>query len=240
MIALIDIGNSRSKYTFIEHEKRQKVNNVANKRFTNAYLDKEFHLVSRIVVASVAKESITDLIKNWCDKHDKEYNQVQSEQKKNGVISAYDTPDQLGVDRWLVLIAAAKLYPKKNILIVDAGTATTIDLIASSGEHQGGLILAGIESLLARVVDKTNHVKAKPSAVASTSFATNTNENVNNACWAATVGAIELAFNQAKQKLPYIDEVILTGGNAHALETLLTMKCLVIDDLIFYGLEAYC
>ena len=51
----------------------------------------------------------------------------------------------LGVDRWLAILAAAfKLYPQKNVLIIDAGTATTVDLLAKSGVHQGGWILPGI------------------------------------------------------------------------------------------------
>jgi len=60
-----------------------------------------------------------------------------------GVRSGYTEPRMLGIDRWLALCAAFARYGGP-ICVVDAGTATTIDLVAGSGQHQGGLILPGL------------------------------------------------------------------------------------------------
>jgi type III pantothenate kinase len=60
-----------------------------------------------------------------------------------GVRSGYSDPGQLGIDRWLALCGAFSRY-QAPVCVVDAGTATTIDLVAVSGEHKGGLILPGI------------------------------------------------------------------------------------------------
>jgi type III pantothenate kinase len=60
-----------------------------------------------------------------------------------GVRSGYVDPSQLGVDRWLAVCAAFARY-RAAVCVVDAGTATTIDVVRRNGEHQGGLILAGI------------------------------------------------------------------------------------------------
>lgn len=60
-----------------------------------------------------------------------------------GVRSGYADPTQLGVDRWLAVCAAFARY-RAAVCVVDAGTATTIDVVRGNGEHQGGLILAGI------------------------------------------------------------------------------------------------
>lgn len=60
-----------------------------------------------------------------------------------GVRSGYADPSQLGVDRWLAVCAAFARY-RAAVCVVDAGTATTIDLVTGDGAHQGGLILAGI------------------------------------------------------------------------------------------------
>ena len=56
---------------------------------------------------------------------------------QQGLICAYDDPSRLGIDRWLVMLAARAKY-KKPTCVVDCGSAITIDLVASSGLHMGG------------------------------------------------------------------------------------------------------
>ncbi len=240
MIVLVDIGNSRSKFTFLVHGLRGDIKTIDNVHFNEDYFCIEFKYAKQIVVASVSKDSVTATIENWCHRHQIKYKQVYSEKRKGCVISAYENPEQLGVDRWLAVVAANKLYPNMNILVVDAGTATTIDLLTVSGKHQGGWILPGIDALFNSVIDKTSKVMAEPAVIASTAFGTNTSENVNNACWAATVGAIDVAINQAQLEFGTIDKVIITGGNSLALAKIVKMKVVRIEDLIFYGLESYC
>ncbi|WP_114325551.1 type III pantothenate kinase [Candidatus Colwellia aromaticivorans] len=239
MIALIDIGNSRTKYCVVSQGKRGSVQSFANELLSNEYLSQCFNRINKLIVASVSHNKLTDKIELWCHEQNIDYQQVVSEKSKNGVCSAYHQPSQLGVDRWLTLIAAKALYPSKNTLIVDAGTATTIDLIASNGAHQGGWILAGIETLFSCVQENTSQVKAKVVKTASLSFGLNSSENVNNATWAATVGAINLAVTQSEQQGVVIDEILLTGGNGGALASLLSHQCKVIEDLVFIGLQAY-
>ena len=61
-----------------------------------------------------------------------------------GVRNGYVDSRKLGVDRWLAICAAFARY-RAPVCVVDAGTATTIDLVTGGGEHQGGLILPGID-----------------------------------------------------------------------------------------------
>lgn len=60
-----------------------------------------------------------------------------------GVRSGYTDPRTLGVDRWLAMCAAFA-HGGGPVCVVDAGTATTIDLVTGRGQHQGGLILPGL------------------------------------------------------------------------------------------------
>ncbi len=60
-----------------------------------------------------------------------------------GVRNGYADSGQLGVDRWLAICAAYDRY-RAAVCVVDAGTATTIDLVTDSGEHRGGVILPGL------------------------------------------------------------------------------------------------
>lgn len=60
-----------------------------------------------------------------------------------GVVNGYINPAQLGTDRWLGICAAYAGH-RAALCVVDAGTATTIDLVSAAGQHLGGLILPGM------------------------------------------------------------------------------------------------
>jgi len=239
MILLIDIGNSRTKYSKYSEGNRSSIESLPNRELTSEYLTKYFSDIERVIVASVSHYKLTNLIELWCTENQKQYQQVVSEKSMNGVTSGYERPSQLGVDRWLTLIAANTLYQGKNTLIVDAGTATTVDLLASDGTHKGGWILAGIDTLFKSVLDNTSQVKASDANDASLSFGVNSSENVNNATWAATVGAISLAVMESEKQGIVIDEILMTGGNGPALVELLPQPCTMIEELVFIGLQAY-
>ena len=74
--------------------------------------------------------------------------------KGAGVRSGYQDPAQLGVDRWLAVCATFSRY-RGPVCVVDAGTATTIDLVFASGEHQGGLILPGMDLMRSALMTGT-------------------------------------------------------------------------------------
>ena len=239
MIALFDIGNTRTKYCMFDKGKRSTQQATLNRTISDTFLDVNFVGVSKIIIASVSNAAVTSEINTWCQKNNVVFKQVFSELKKNCVVSGYKDPKQLGVDRWLGLIGAANLYPKKNVLIIDAGTATTIDFLLASGQHQGGWILAGIKTLIASVLAETTQVQANLRETESVAFGLNTSENVHNAAWAATVGAIHLAITEIQKQGLVLGNVIITGGNGNLLASLMTHEYTVIEELVFNGLEAY-
>ena len=70
-------------------------------------------------------------------------------QSDHGVVNAYQPAQGLGADRWLCLLAAADLVAR-DAMIVGAGSAITIDLLRSDGQHLGGAILPGSNTSIAR------------------------------------------------------------------------------------------
>lgn len=239
MIVLVDVGNTRTKYCFVNEGKRTKVLSILTTQVTELFLAETFKTASRLLVASVSHELITEKIKEWCQTNRIPYQRVVSEKQKNTITSGYEIPNQLGVDRWLTLIGAANSFPNSNILIIDAGTATTVDLVLATGEHKGGWILAGINTLISSVLAKTVQVKAEGIQNNSTEFGLNTSDNVNNAALAATVGMVNLAISQIEAQRIVIDKIIFTGGNGQLLSSIFPHHCNVIDELVFLGLQAY-
>lgn len=240
MIILVDIGNSRAKFLF----KQELILNetalvVNNSDISIAWLTQNWSQASKIIVASVADNKIITLIESWVKEKGIKLTKINSEQQNFSVISFYTKPEQLGVDRWLGLLGANKLFPNKNVLIVDAGTATTIDCLMFDGQHKGGWILPGIDMMLSSLINNTANITAQINRQANIDFGANTSDNVNSACWAATIGTIELAIAQSSVHFPVLDYVILTGGNANQLKSLLSHSTVVVENLVFHGLARY-
>lgn len=61
---------------------------------------------------------------------------------------SYDTPETLGRDRIAAALGAARLFPEKNILVIDYGTCITYDFVSRQGEYQGGNIAPGLNMRL--------------------------------------------------------------------------------------------
>jgi type III pantothenate kinase len=60
-----------------------------------------------------------------------------------GVTNGYTEPEQLGADRWAALVGAWRRC-RDNIVVIDAGTALTVDLVRLDGQHLGGIIVPGL------------------------------------------------------------------------------------------------
>ena len=79
---------------------------------------------------------------------------VMGENVKAPVINRYRVPRQVGQDR-LVNAAAARAFYGGPAIVVDFGTAVTIDLVSRRGEYMGGLIVPGLEIALEALADRT-------------------------------------------------------------------------------------
>lgn len=238
MKLLIDIGNSRTKFVFEIDNKLTEIKHIDNDAVNNEWLSSIAMDVESMTLASVNQSNLTSVFSIFSEHKKISFMQVKSESKRFGVISSYHEPTTLGVDRWLTLLAANTLYKNKNVLIIDAGTATTADLLDNNGYHVGGWILPGIDTLFNSLLVNTTHVSATQSPISSIAFGKNTSECVNNACWAATIGFIEQAITKAK-KIMLVDNVLITGGNAKGISKLMVEKHKVIDKLVFLGMQRF-
>lgn len=238
MRLLVDIGNSRTKYVFEFQGELSDINSEVNENITADWLLNITEPVTGIIVASVSKDSLAAVFSSYAKQNDITFQQVRSEGECFGVTSSYQQPTALGIDRWLTLLAANKVYSNENVLIIDAGTATTIDLLNMQGEHLGGWIFPGIDVLFNSLLLNTSQILATQQAIPALSFGKSTSDGVNNACWAATLGIIEQSIKQAKEQVS-LDRILLTGGNAKKISALLVSKHHIIDELVFLGMQRF-
>ena len=152
-----------------------------------------------------------------------------------------------GIEAWLATVAATQRAGNATIgLIVQAGTATTIDAVRASGEHLGGLILPGLTLALRSLNEaaallpliRPEEIKLPPGQAV---LGHDTRSAMLHAVVAMTVGAVEqvvvqLTKNSAQHAtaapVPEI-EMIVSGGWAHLLAPHLKAK--VDADLVLKG-----
>lgn len=241
MRLLIDIGNTRIKYLLEQNRNSITANNLVNidyLSFPSLLASDVFSDVSEVIVANVQGNELINVIEAWALQGEISFIQVYSQSKAFGVFSCYEQPEHLGVDRWLALIAAHQLYPRENVLIIDAGTAITVDLLAKNGEHIGGWIMPGVQTMFDSLLGNTQKIFAEQQDISILSFGENSSECVNLGIWAMVSGAINNAIAQANETLT-LDKVIVTGGNSEQIAKIMSANAEIIPELLFHGLSCF-
>lgn len=100
--------------------------------------------ITQIAICSVVPDLIHSL-KNCCKKYFNLTPFILQPGVKSGLKIKYKNPVEVGADRIANAIAVTHLYPNKNLIVIDFGTATTLCAITKSQEYLGGVILAGLK-----------------------------------------------------------------------------------------------
>ena len=132
--------------------------------------------------------------------------------------SQYDEAQQLGADRRSMALGAHQMFPGKHILVVGAGTATTIDLITPT-QYMGGWIFPGMSLMTSALNANTAQLPnvSTEDQASSLKIGTNTNDGIYQGILASHVGAIMMAQEYVKNQKMTLDLIIVTGGNAKKL-----------------------
>jgi type III pantothenate kinase len=239
MKLLVDMGNSSIKWASLEGEELSEQQWIPynNDSLTQAWL--KLLVPTQIVISNVASVEKVELIKNWIKLHWRlQANFIKSTHYQCGVKNAYDNPEQLGVDRWLALLAAHKLE-KGTVCVVDCGTAITLDVLSANGNHQGGLIMPGLTTMHNALLSNTDlltYLNKNTYSPQQGFLAQNTHNGISLGSLYAVIGLLEYVKNTfAKQGNPL--KLILTGGSVPALKPFLQKPYFYIPDLVLQGLQ---
>ncbi len=229
MILCLDSGNSRVKWGLWSAGAWQAQGAAAHGDLAELAALPEHHPIpQRILLANVAGEGAEHAIRAALAPWAARIDIARSSAACAGVHNDYQNPAQLGVDRWCALLGAHRLA-KGPVIVVMAGTATTIDTLDADGHFRGGLILPGVE-LMRRALARDT--AALPLADGQhLPWPRCTVDAISSGIIEAQVGAIE----RACQRLPGA-ECLLSGGNAALLAPQLAAPCRIIEHLPLLGL----
>lgn len=150
-----------------------------------------------------------------------------------GVHNYYADPSLLGSDRWAALIAAWNRQ-QKGCLVVDAGTAMTVDALSDTGEFLGGIIVPGFE--LMKKALTTNITALQNQEGEFSNFPKNTANAIHSGTVHALVGTVERMSELFSITLGRIPKCIISGGTSQQLMSELNMDASVVDNLVLEGL----
>ena len=230
----IDAGNSRVKWGWHDGIAWHSLATVSLIEFAAANHDINPFAAThenpdRIIISNVAGEAAHQLIVNWTSIFEAEPHWLHGESARCGVTSRYDHPEQLGPDRWAALVAARGMHDGP-CLVVNSGTATTIDLLSASGVFEGGLILPGVELMRFVLHEHTGRLPLQPGSYSPAPR--NTVDAIETGCWHAQAGAVERMARIWPGAL-----CIVSGGAGRVLaEKLSGVECRYIDNLVLEGL----
>jgi type III pantothenate kinase len=174
--------------------------------------------------------------------HDAQWHPVASSATAAGMRNGYRNPTQLGADRWVSAIGARALWPGTPLLVVTAGTATTLDVITADGMFRGGMILPGLSLMTRSLARGTAQLPDVPAITPPLpAWADNTQDAIALGCLSAQCGAIQLAWERlladlASSTTPTRPRCILSGGASDVLAAALTLPYTQYDNLVLAGL----
>ncbi len=240
MKLLLDIGNS--SVNWVLQEKKEFVSSGAfsyQKSNLEQCLQENLSLLSKpssVLVSNVAGTEIYNSLDNWVKKQwQQELWQPSVSSRFKDLKNSYNDVQQMGLDRWLAMVASWQEY-QTALCLVGCGTALTIDVVDSGGKHLGGYIIPGIELMQRTLVNSTEQINVDVNNQVSLEYAKDTRAAINNGAFLAAVSMIDYVLDKFSNELKCKPKCIISGGMAELVKPLLSYPFEYEPNLVLTGL----
>lgn len=191
------------------------------------------HAPRAAIASNVAGAQVEGRLRSLCDDAKIPLRVIRSESEQLGVTNGYRDTRQLGSDRWAALIAA-HAAESGHKLVVNAGTAVTVDALASDGRFLGGLIVPGPELMRRSLSQGTAALRLTEGDFRD--FPASTPDAITSGALQACVGAIERMARLMAAKNMSPVRVLLSGGAVQELAPNLSLPHAIHENLVLDGL----
>ena len=235
MNLVIDLGNTASKIAvcegaeIIESAISEKISNKEIAYFISSYSDLKGAIISSVVNHS---RELIDYLGTSFDT----FLELTSSTPLP-LVNQYKTPETLGYDRIAAVTGAHTILPGKNVLVIDAGTAITFDVVTAEGAYMGGNISPGLNMRFKALHKFTNRLPYLSADEASVKqLGATTDEAVISGVMNGLTYEIEGYISNISQKYRNL-QVVLTGGDANSFDKILKNSIFVVAHLNLIGLN---
>ena len=231
-----DIGNTRLKYWITENDQ---ITEQAAELHLQSPADLLLGLIQhfrslnldKVGISSVQDKKNNERIIQILKLLDIPVNFAKVHAEYAGLKCGYDHIEQLGIDRWLQVLAVANA--NEDLCVISCGTALTIDL-TQGFQHLGGYILPNLYLQRDSLIQNTKGIKIPDVAFEELCPGRNTIDAVHHGIFLGLLSTIEKVMEQQPRKL------ILTGGDANLFAKFLEKYQPQIEtDLLLKGLQFY-
>lgn len=237
---LIDVGNSRLKWAVNDGESYTRQGAEFYKQTDlNRCCEIQFSAIAKeesVYISCVAGAEVKNTIAAWFNANwGVMVNFVMTRDQCLGLKNGYSKMQSLGVDRWYAMLGAWVKY-KTGFCLIDCGTAVTLDVVDSQGQHLGGLIMPGLElmrSSLANNTDAINTVEGKVVTLAGS-----TEDGVASGSYWLLAAGVESLFIQYQSEISTDLVCVVTGGNGKQIADGFKCQYCYEPDLVLDGMKA--
>ena len=157
---------------------------------------------------------------------------------KTGIKLDIKNPLEVGADRIANAVAATAAFPKKNLLILDFGTATTVCAVSKESAFLGGAILPGFKLSMESLASKASKLSAVNIIKVNEALGKCTETNVQSGLYYGQLGAVKEIMGRITESVFKEDQpvIIATGGYASLFESEKLFD-VYLPDLVLEGLR---
>lgn len=243
-VLLMDVGNSRIKWGVLENGDIRRTGHISqdgiSERGLQALTTKLPRRIDDVFVSNVAGNTFATRLSGVVGMHcECDVRFARSARRGWGVTNSYTQPRRMGVDRWVAMVGAWAEV-QGACLVVDCGTAVTIDALDSDGQHLGGQIIPGVGTMANALASATSDIPSVRPAPGRGGadlgmFGRTTAAAVREGAQNAVTGAVDRAI-RTLQSNAYEPVVVLTGGDSSRILNALCEPPLHRPHLVLQGL----
>ncbi len=237
----IDIGNTTTKLGVFNEDKLvcfQRCDGYGTEHIKSILGN--YHITDSIVsstkeLTKELKHSLETTISNGMAE-EKSPTVFLSYQTPIPITNLYESPETLGMDRLAAVIGAYSIKPNNDILVIDAGTAITYDLLTAAGEYVGGNISPGIEMRFKALNEFTSKLPLVSQEERETELGKDTRTAIRCGVIDGVKYEIEGYIRDFMTKYPTL-LIFLTGGNEFDFEDRIKKRTFADKYLVLRGLN---
>jgi type III pantothenate kinase len=240
MILAVDIGNTNINIGSFQGKKLIShfcINNksLINQKAAFPLSSSLLNQTKNILIASVNPKMESLFHKHLGKKHKKKLLKIGREIKLNMPILV-ENPQKVGIDRLLNALAAYR-RTKTSTIVIDFGTAITIDMVSKNGEFLGGLILPGIRTSAYALNKQTALLPEVVIKRTKNIIGRNTEDAIKAGIYFGTAGSIIHIIREIRKVYGNVQKIIATGGDAKTFKKDISEIDKVIPRLTLEGIR---
>ncbi|MEA1885949.1 MAG: type III pantothenate kinase [Bacteroidota bacterium] len=229
----IDIGNFSCKAAVYSQEKKEYITYTDNPDniFFEAIID-EFP-VKKVILSTVRKGDtmFTDILRDAGIE-----TLILNHKTALPFILQYESPETIGTDRIAAVAGAHNMFSDSNVLVIDAGTAVTYDLLGSENTYLGGNISPGLAMRFRALNEFTSMLPLVSKGDSFGNLGVNTTDAIRSGVQTGLIFEINNYLRTLKKKYRKLT-VIITGGDGAFLTDKLEAGHILVPDLVVDGLN---